>query len=196
MTRHLLALPAAILGLFGLAVTSSALANEYTIDLDHSQANFRVNHGGFSTMWGRFNEESGVIVFDPDKFEASSVEVVILTASVDTNHHARDEDLRSPNFFSSAEFPEMTFKSTSVEKTGDNTGKITGDLTLLGVTKSVTMDVVFNKVGTFPWDESTEVVGFSGSTVIDRTEFGMTYGTDGNGDDIQINLEIEAHRAL
>jgi polyisoprenoid-binding protein YceI len=194
--KHVFVLPAAGLGLLGLIAAGPAPAAEYTIDPDHSHANFRVDHLGFTTMWGRFNEESGVIVFDPDNVGASSVEIVIPTASVDTNHADRDEHLRSPDFFNSAEFPDMTFTSTSVEKTGDNTGTMTGDLTLLGVTKPVTMDVVFNQVGTFPWDESTEVVGFSASTVIDRTEFGMIYGSGGIGDEIQVNIEVEAHHPL
>ncbi len=193
--KRYLALSTAVAGLLGLIAAGPANAAEYAIDPAHTQANFRINHMGFSTIWGRFNEESGVIVFDPDNVEASSVDIVIQTASVDTNHHDRDEHLRSPDFFNSAEFPEMTFKSTSITKTGENTGTMTGDLTLLGVTKPVTLDVVFNKVGTYPWDDSTEVVGFSATTVIDRADFGMTYGAE-DGDNIEINIEAEGHRAL
>jgi polyisoprenoid-binding protein YceI len=193
---HASALPAAALGLLGLIAAGPAPAAEYTIDPAHTQANFQVDHLGFSTIWGRFDDEAGVIVFDPDNVEASSVEIVIQTASVDTNYDARDEDLRSPDFFNSAEFPEMTFKSTKVEKTGDNTGKVTGDLTFLGVTKPVTLDVEFNKVGSYPWDDSTEVVGFSATTVIDRTAFGMTFMSGAIGDQIQVDIEVEANRPL
>lgn len=194
MLYNKLMISAAVLGITAMAVGTPAQAAEYTIDPDHSHANFLVDHFGFSTIYGRFNEESGVIVFDPDNIEASSVEVVIQTASVDTNHVERDEHLRSPDFFNSDEFPEMTFTSTKVEKTGDNTGKIAGDLTFLGVTKEVTFDAVFNGTGSFPWDESTEVVGFSATTIIDRTDFGMTYGAGGIGDEIQVVLQAEAHR--
>ena len=188
---------AAILGLAGLAAVALPVqAAEYTVDPNHSQANFRVDHQGFANMWGRFNDEAGVIEFDPDNLEASSVEIVIQTASVDTNHGERDEHLRSPDFFNAAEFPEMTFKSTSIEKTGDNTATMAGELTLLGVTKPVSLDVVLNKVAPASWDAGTEVVGFSATAVIDRTEFGMTYGSGSIGDDVEIFIEVEAHRSL
>ena len=79
-----------------------------------------------------------------------------------------------------------------VELAGDNTAAVTSDLSMMGVTKSVTLDVTFNKVGTFPWDESTEVVGFSASGTVDRTDFGMMFGVGSLGTDVQINLEVEA----
>ena len=193
--KRYLAPTATALGLIGLVAAGPAAAAEYEIDPGHTQANFKVNHMGYSTIWGRFNEESGVIIFDPEDVEASSVNIVIQTASVDTNHHDRDEHLRSPDFFNAAEFPEMTFTSTGVTKTGDNTGTMTGDLTLLGVTKPVTLDVVFNGSGPYPWDDTIEIVGFSATTTIDRADFGMTYGAE-DGDIIEIHIEAEGKRTL
>jgi polyisoprenoid-binding protein YceI len=180
---------------FALAATP-AFAADYTIDDGHTQANFRVTHMSYSTMWGRFNEESGTISFDPANPGDASVNLVIDAASIDTNHGERDDHLRSPDFFNTAEFPEITFNSTSVEVTGENTAKITGDLTMLGVTKSVTLDAVYNGMGNYPWDDTTEVVGFDISGVVDRTEFGMMYGVGGIGTDIKIDIELEATRSL
>lgn len=186
-----------LLGAAALALTTSpVLAADYTIDDAHTQANFRVDHLGFSTTWGRFNEESGTVSFDPDNPEDASVSLVIDASSIDTNHAERDDHLRSPDFFNTAEFGEITFESTGVEVTGENTAAITGDLTMLGVTKSVTLDAIFNSIGTYPWDESTEVIGFSASGVLDRTEFGMMYGVGGIGTEIQIDIDVEATRSL
>jgi polyisoprenoid-binding protein YceI len=175
---------------------SPALAAEYTIDSGHTQANFRVDHLGFSTMWGRFNTESGTVNFDPANPADASVSIVIDAASIDTNHGERDDHLRSPDFFNTAEFPEITFESTAVEVTGENTARITGDLTMLGVTKSVTLDAVFNSIGSYPWDDTVEIVGFDASGTIDRTEFGMMYGVGGIGTEIMIDINVEATRSL
>jgi polyisoprenoid-binding protein YceI len=184
-------------GAAALAMAATPVfAADYTIDDTHTQANFRVNHMGYSTMWGRFNEESGTVSFDPANPGDASVNIVIDAASIDTNHGDRDDHLRSPDFFNTAEFPEITFDSTSVEVTGENTAKITGDLTILGVTKSVTLDAVYNGMGNYPWDDTTEVVGFDVSGVVDRTEFGMMYGVGGVGTDIKIDIELEATRSL
>ncbi len=185
----LLATGAAMLTL----VAAPAMAAEYAVDPAHSQANFRIDHGGFSTMWGRFNEESGTIMFDADDPASASINLVIQADSVDTNHAERDDHLRSPDFFNTAEFPEITFTSTNVEVTGDNTAVATGDLTMMGVTLEVSFDATFNKVGSFPWAPETEVVGFTASGIIDRTDFGMTYGVGGIGSNVHVDIEVEAH---
>ena len=174
-----------------LVLSSTAVAaDKLTIDPTHTGAVFKVLHQGFANTFGRFNDISGVIELDQADITKSSVQITIQTASVDTNMKKRDDHLRSPDFFNAKEFPEMTFVSTGVEKTGDNTAKVQGDLTLLGVTKPVTLDMTVNKVGPDPKNRMT--AGFSATTSIKRTDYGMSYGLKGIGDDITIWLEVEA----
>lgn len=163
----------------------------YKIDPAHTAVAFIVNHVGFSNVIGRFNTVGGDVSFDKDAVEKSTVTVTIDTASVDTNHAKRDEHLRSPDFFNAKEFPKLTFKSTKIEKTGDKTGKLHGDLTMLGVTKPVVLDVTFNKDGVSPASK-LETAGFSARGMVKRTDFGMKYGAPAIGDDIQLLIEIEA----
>ncbi|PGH57363.1 hypothetical protein CRT60_13040 [Azospirillum palustre] len=163
----------------------------YKIDPAHTAVAFIVNHVGFSNVIGRFNTVGGDVSFDKDAVEKSTVTVTIDTTSVDTNHAKRDEHLRSPDFFNAKEFPKMTFKSTKIEKTGDKTGKLHGDLTMLGVTKPVVLDVTFNKDGVSPASK-LETAGFSARGTVKRTEFGMKYGAPAIGDDIQLLIEVEA----
>ena len=163
----------------------------YKIDPAHTAVAFIVNHVGFSNVIGRFNTVGGDVVFDKDAVEKSTVTVSIDTTSVDTNHAKRDEHLRSPDFFNAKEFPKMTFKSTKIEKTGEKTGKLHGDLTMLGVTKPVVLDVTFNKDGVSPASKM-ETAGFSARGTVKRTEFGMKYGAPAIGDDIQLLIEVEA----
>jgi polyisoprenoid-binding protein YceI len=179
----------------GLAVAPQALqaAETYTMDPPHTQVTFGVSHLGYSTVYGRFNEEAGTVTFDEDDPSKSSVEVTIQAASVDTGYEARDQHLRSPDFFNAEEFPEITFESTKIEKTGENTGRMTGDLTLLGVTKPVTLDVTFNKAAPNPMGQAP-TVGFSARGTVKRSDFGMTYGQGGIGDEVELIVEVEAKK--
>jgi polyisoprenoid-binding protein YceI len=175
----------------GSVVPAFAAPVSYKIDPAHTAVVFIVNHVGFSNVIGRFDTVGGDVTFDKDAVEKSVVNVTIDTTSVDTNHAKRDEHLRSPDFFNAKEFPKMTFKSTKIEKTGDKTGKLHGDLTMLGVTKPVVLDVTFNKDGVSPASK-LETAGFSARGTVKRTEFGMKYGAPAIGDDIQLLIEIEA----
>ncbi|PWC78595.1 YceI family protein [Azospirillum sp. TSH64] len=175
----------------GAVSTAFAAPVSYKIDPAHTAVAFIVNHVGFSNVIGRFNTVGGEVSFDKDAVEKSTVTVTIDTTSVDTNHAKRDEHLRSPDFFNAKEFPKMTFKSTKIEKTGDKTGKLHGDLTMLGVTKPVVLDVTFNKDGVSPASK-LETAGFSARGTVKRTEFGMKYGAPAIGDDIQLLIEVEA----
>ena len=186
--------------LFGASLIAATLATptvtqaapaDYEIDMAHTFVLFDVSHLGFSTMPGRFAEFSGEMTFDDENIENSTVAITINTASVDTYHAKRDEHLRSPDFFNAAEFPEMTFSSTAVKKTGDNTAQLMGDLTLLGVTKPVTLELTLNKAGVHPFNKKT-VAGFTAKGVIKRSDFGMKYGVPNIGDDISLRLELEA----
>lgn len=182
------ALFTASLGVF----SGTASAKTYNLDAAHTAIVFRVNHLGFSNAFGRFTDFAGTLDFDGD-WTTGKVDLTIQTASIDTAAEKRDDHLRSPDFFNAAEFPTMQFVSTGVTKNGDNTGKLSGNLTLLGVTKAVTLDVTFNKVGPHPDPRMAgiEVAGFSAQTTVKRSEFGMKTFLPGIGDDIKIWLEVE-----
>lgn len=180
-----------------LAAVTAEAADRFVIDPVHTNILFIANHLGYSRMIGQFQEFSGEFTFDDKAVENSAVAVTIQTASVDTDEQARDDHLRSPDFFNAAEFPEMTFASTAIERTGDKTGRITGDLTLLGVTKPVTLDVTFNQKAPHPLPQysGVEVAGFSATTTIKRSEFGMSTFVPAIGDEIEIILEVEGQQA-
>ena len=181
--------------LSALLLAHSAFAvDTFVFDKAHSTMGFQIRHL-FSKVPGKFDDFSGQIQFDEANPEQSSVEVTINAASVDTGVKMRDDDLRSPNFFDVKKFPEITFKSTSVKKTGENTADVTGDLTMHGVTKPVVLKVELLGKGAGP-KEST-VSGWNASTALKRTDFGLTWnkvieGTQMVGDDVQIELNIEA----
>jgi polyisoprenoid-binding protein YceI len=180
-----------------LAAVTAEAADTFVIDPVHTNILFIANHLGYSRMIGQFQEFSGEFSFDEQAVENSAVAVTVNTASVDTDDQARDDHLRSPDFFNAAEFPEMTFASTAIERTGDKTGKITGDLTLLGVTKPVTLDVTFNQKAPHPLPQysGVEVAGFSATTTIKRSDFGMSTFVPAIGDEIEIILEVEGTQA-
>lgn len=199
--KHLNKAAAAFAALATVGLSSPpAQAADFAIDTSHAFAQFSVNHLGYSNMLGRFNKFTGDISFDEGNVAASKVNVTIETASIDTNHEKRDAHLRSPDFFNTGEFPTMTFTSTRVEKTGERSGKVTGNLTLLGVTKPVTLDVTFNKAAVHPFDgakpadQQRFVVGFSATGAIKRSDFGMKYALPAVGDTISLQLEAEAIR--
>lgn len=177
-----------------LFTPSLARADNYAIDPTHAHAAFRVSHLGFSHTLGQFKDISGALTFDQENPEASAVSVTIGTASVDSANEARDEHLRKPDFLNVEAYPTMTFTSTGVEVTGENTGKVTGDLTLLGVTKPVTLDVTFNQAGPHPFDPSKIIAGFSATGEIDRTDFGMAYAAPAIGEKVEIMIEVEARK--
>jgi len=177
-----------------VAVAGSAAAESFEIDPDHTSISFVVDHLGYSNVIGRFNTVSGTLEFDESNPEAARVALVIDAASIDTNHQKRDDHLRSPDFFNTAEFPEITYTNTGIEITGEKTAKITGDFTMLGVTLPVVMDVVFNQVSPFPMNPDQIRTGFSGRGTLKRSDFGMTYAVDGIGDEIMLMVEVEAVR--
>jgi len=153
---------------------------------------FKVSHFGWSNNWGRFNDVSGSIDFDKADVTKSKVSITIKTASIDTNHGKRDAHLRSPDFFNAKEFPEMKFVSTKIDKTGDKTANVTGNLTLLGVTKPVTLSVTWNKEGPHFRNKDKIHTGFSATGTIKRSDFGMKKFVPAIGDTITIFLDIEA----
>lgn len=163
---------------------------KYAFDKVHTQIFFTVNHVGFSNSTGKFLDFDGSFTFDKTKPEASSVDVVIKTASINMDDVPWDTHLKGADFFNVEKFPEMTFKSTKVEVTGENTANVTGDLTLLGVTKPVVLAVKLNQAGKHPFTNK-EAAGFSITGALKRSDFGMVYGLPAVGDDVQIRIEVE-----
>lgn len=171
----------------------ASAADQYAFDKVHTQILFFVNHLGFSRSVGEFHDYEGGFVFDPEDWTAGSVDVTIRTASIDLDDEEWDKHLRSPDFFRVEEFPDMRFKSTKVEPVSAQDAKVHGELTLLGVTRPVTLDVHFNKAGVHPKSKQ-HVAGFSAHTVVKRSDFGMNYAVPMVGDDVEVVLEVEGIR--
>ncbi len=186
-----------VLGVFLAFATiiPAKAAEKYTFDVEgaHIYAGFQINHLGFSTMHGRFDKFDGSIEYDAANPSASKVNVVIQTGSVNTNHAKRDAHLQSPDFFNAGEFPEMTFVSTKVEPGADGMAKITGDLTIVGVTKSVTLDARLINVGPHPFNKKP-IAAWSARGTIKRSDFGIKYGLPVIGDEVTLLLDVEAYK--
>jgi len=188
--RHLALLGVAAATLF-TASAAMAEIQTYKLEKPHTQIIFSVNHLGFSHSYGKFTDYDGTIVFDRGEPEKSKVDVTIKTASLDLEDEKWNEHLKGADFFNVEKFPDMTFKSINVLKTGEKTGKLSGELTILGVTKPVTLDVVFNKADKHPMKD-INMAGFSASGKIKRSDFGMNYGLPMVGDDVNLIIEVEA----
>ncbi len=210
MRRKVLAacVVAATIGFAGI----SRAAN-YKIDPNHTHVLFLVDHLGFSKMIGLFTEIAGTLAFDPANVAASKLTVAIKTASLQTQFTPRDNDLKGADWFDVTEFPEMKFVGTSFSKKAatagtmadtlsilappqqgsiaDRTGTMTGNLTLHGVTRPVTLDVTFNKVGVRSSDH-VNAAGFSAIGKLRRSDFGMKTFLPYIGDEIDIVIETEA----
>lgn len=163
----------------------------YGFDKDHSSIEFHVNHFGYSNFQAEFGDFDGELVFDKDKPEASSVSVTIDVKSIDTDVAKLDEHLKSADFFDVAKYPTMTFKSKSIKVMDENTGEITGDLTLHGVTKEVVLQTILNKAAVHPMTKKDHV-GFSATGVIKRSDFGIKTYIPAVGDEVKIRIETEA----
>jgi polyisoprenoid-binding protein YceI len=191
--RRLLASTAFLLPLaLSQGETKSAGAEMFEVDPVHSSVIFRIKHLGVSYFYGRFNDVSGKILFDAKNPVASSVEAQIKAESVDTNSADRDKHLRSPDFFNAKQFPAIAFKSRSVKKADATSFEVTGDLTLHGVTKPLT--VKMTHVGTGDIPKFGHRAGFEGTFTVKRSEFGMTFMSDLLGDDVQVTIGLEGVR--
>lgn len=175
--------------------SASAPAATYTLDPNHTQVQFTWNHYGFSNLVGQFGKIEGTLEFDAADPTKSSVTATIATASVDSNIRKLDEKLVSADYFDATKFPTATFKSTRVEKgaTPDKL-KVTGDLTLHGVTRPVTLDVTVVKVGDHPLRKGP-AAGFEATTTLKRSEFGLTNYLPMAADEVKIRVVVEAVEA-
>ncbi|MCE3231909.1 MAG: yceI 1 [Rickettsiaceae bacterium] len=166
-------------------------AADYTFDPSHTNILWHTSHFGFSSPSGRFGIKSGNINLDETTPKNSSVNVVIDTNDLVTGITKFDDHIKSPDFLDVKKFPTATFKSTSVEPTGDKTADVRGDFTLHGVTKPIVLKVTLNKIGEHPMTHN-KTVGFTASTTIKRSEFGIAKYVPDVGDDVQIDIESEA----
>lgn len=168
-------------------------AETYQIDVTHSSVDFSIRHL-VGRSKGQFREFGGTIVYDESAVEKSSVEAVIKVASVDTKNEERDIQLRSAAFFDAEQYPEITFKSTKVEKNEAGKLLMTGDMTMHGVTRSVQLPVELLGTGTNPWT-NLPLSGFSTSLLLRRSDFGINSWVDKSGvlgDEVVIDILIEA----
>ncbi len=185
--------------LLTLAVAAAAAlpaqaADTWSIDKGHSEASFQVRHF-VTNVRGRFADFGGTIVTDTAKPENSSVEFKIAATSIDTGVADRDKHLRSANFFDVEKFPEITFKSTSVKPAGKDSYHVTGDLTMRGVTKTITLPVAFAGTAKDPW--GNERAGFETSITLNRKDYGINWNKalDQGGfvlsDEVKVSINLE-----
>ncbi len=178
--------------LLGLVFAFPVAAADYKLDDAHSFVQFRIQHLGFSWLYGRFNTLEGNFSFDEAKPAEAKINVIIDVASIDTNHAERDKHLRSKDFFAVDQFPKATFVSTGYKQTGEGKGQLTGNLTLHGVTKPVTIEVIEMGAGNDPWGGYRR--GFSGTTTITLADFGMDYDLGPASRTAELLLTIEGIR--
>jgi polyisoprenoid-binding protein YceI len=165
-------------------------AGAYTVDREHVTVLFEVNHLGYSGYIGRFNDIVATLDFDPVQPEASVLDVQIASASVDTPSDVLDDKLRGSAMFDAAKHPFIRFQSQAIAVTGASTGKVTGNLTLNGITKPVTLDVQFNG-GSQNAFSGKYTLGFHASGRLDRTDWGLTAWTPAVGKDVTLTIRAE-----
>ena len=170
------------------------VVERYDIDASHSGVVFGWNHFGFSNPAARFDKIEGSMLLDKADLTKSSISVTLPVEGLDTGVAKLDEALKSPDFFDATRYPTITFKSTKVEKTAENGLKITGDLTVHGVTRPVTLDAKVNKIGIFeiPGVIKAQAAGFDATTVIKRSDFGVSNYVPAVSDEIPVRITLDA----
>ncbi len=180
--------------MFAASLAGPALAAEkYEFDPNHTNIRFGWNHFGYSNPSAAFSTFSGELQLDTADLTKSSVNVTIPIAGIDSGVTKLDDHLKSPDFFDAAKFPEATFKSTKVEKNGEHALKVTGDLTVHGVTKPVVLDVTVNKIAEHPMSK-TPTAGFEAKTTLKRSEFGVGGFVPAVSDEIHIHITTETRK--
>ena len=179
-----------------IAATASlaAAAEKYVLDSSHSQIVFSYNHLGYSTTYGMFSGFEGEIMFDQENAANSSVSVSMPTMSMFTGWEKRNGHFMSADFFDAMPEDMISFTSTAIEVTGDDTAKITGDLTMNDITKSVVLDAKLNQVGDHP-QAGKPWAGFDASTTLLRSDFGLGAYAPFVSDEVDVVISIEAMKA-
>lgn len=178
------------LSLASLAVSTALFAGNYNIDASHTNAGFTVKHMMITNVTGKFNDIAGTFEFDEKTKKLKSIDGEIVVASIDTSNEKRDEHLKSDDLFGVEKFPKITFKSTKIEK-----NKVQGELTIKGVTKTVSLDLETSDVIKDPWGKQR--TGFSLNGKIKRSDFGITWnkaletGGVAVSDEVKLSVDIE-----
>jgi len=172
----------------GAPEASRVKAGTYTVDSGHTQVLFTVDHLGFSTYWGIFGGATGTLTLDPAKPTAATVSIEIPLSGVVTTSDRLNTHLKAPDFFDAAKFPTATFKSTAVAVSGTS-AKISGNLTIKGVTKPVVLDAKFHGAGASPMSKA-ETIGFDATTTVKRSDFGVSYGLPMVSDEVPLKITV------
>jgi polyisoprenoid-binding protein YceI len=199
MHRTIRAAYLAALAVAAIAPVLLAQAPQFTLDRNHTQIMFRARHMGVANVTGQFREFEGSFVLDTVTLANASAQITIRTASVDTENERRDNHLRSPDFFAADSFPEITFRSTRVERgSGPGIYRMTGDLTMRGVTRPVTLDVEMTGTRAITGQQGRQyVAGFMLTGRVNRFDYGLRWnnmieGVGVVGEEIRITIEAEA----
>ena len=180
----------ALAGLLGAAVSVQAAPVTYKLDPSHTMVLFSWNHFGYSNPTADFGLGEGTLVFDEQHPAASSVQVRLPLAMLDSHVPALDKHLKEPDFFNADKYPVVTFKSTAVQPLGGNKFKVTGNLTVHGVTKVVVLDATLNKIGPHPMSKA-QSIGFDATASIKRSDFGMGAYVPNVSDAVNIRITTE-----
>ncbi|UFP99876.1 YceI family protein [Pseudomonas fitomaticsae] len=185
----------AALAIGSAVLSANVMAADYVVDKEgqHAFVDFKISHLGYSFITGTFKDIDGKFSFDAAKPEDSKIEFNVNTASVFTNHAERDKHIASPDFLNAGKFAKATFVSTSVKSTGANTADVTGDLTILGVTKPVVVKATFLGEGKDPWGGYR--AGFEGTTTIKRSDFGKQKDLGPKSDAVELYVSFEGVKA-
>ena len=178
-----------------LTLAGPVMAGSYAVDNSHSSITFSIKHMVISKTKGAFSDYTASFTYEPGQVNSWSTEATIQAASINTQDDKRDAHLRSADFFDAEKYPTITFVSTGVKATGDDTALLSGDLTMHGVTKPITLQLTIHGVITDPWGNTRG--GFSATGKIDRKEWGLTWNKSLDsgglvvGNEVEITLEIE-----
>jgi polyisoprenoid-binding protein YceI len=178
-------------GLLGTALSAQAAPVTYKLDPGHTMVLFSWSHFGFSHPVADIGISEGTLVFDEKDPSKASVDVTMPLSNLDTHVPALDKHLKEPDFFDADKYPTITFKSTGVQSLGNKKYKVTGDLTVHGVTKPVVLNAVLNNVGTHPMT-GQQAIGFNATGTLKRSDFGLGAYVPKVSDEIQINITTEA----
>lgn len=192
--RHSVLLLAFVLGCFAGTPRAWAGAEEYALDPVHTRVMFAVEHAGFSKALGTISGSTGRLLFDPQDWTSASIEVSVPLQQLDLGDRKWNRATLASNLLDAERFPTARFVSSRVERLEDNRGSVIGMLTLHGVTREVKLDVVFNALKRHPLPPFRRTVGFSATTTISRSDFGISAWKSMIGDEVDLRMEVEAVR--